>query len=496
VQFNGGGTVRLNPDQIYFDNGDVVTLTAIPNRGWVFDGWSGDLSGGDVAKVLTMTSNKTVTANFRLLQDASQIVSDDFNVCALDSTVWTFTDPQSDAEMTLTGSQVKLAVPAGTVHDVWDSGNGVPRIMQAAENKDFAIEAKFESVIAQKYQMQGVLIEADATNFIRINFQHNGNNTLFFGASFNNGIPRERFNQVIPDGAPLYLRVVRSGNLWAAFYSYDGEEWNTNSSMTFSFGLTVSKVGFFAGNAGDNAPAHTAVIDYFFNSASPIVPEDAVVNALPPITIVGEGSIVRTPACGNPIELVAIPAANWRFASWSGELTGSQNPVTVTAKGTERITAIFAPISGIQSDDFGSCTIDPAWSFVNPLNDAGYERVDNQKIAINVPEGSDHDVYPTGDPNTPINRAPRLMQPAADVDFELEAKFESALAERYQLQGLLVEADAKNFIRFNYQHDGVSPLIAAISFKDGQPTIHQMESIIMGAPMYLRVNRTGDLWTM
>ncbi|HRW07547.1 MAG TPA: DUF1349 domain-containing protein [Caldilineaceae bacterium] len=496
IQLNGGGTVRLNPDQIYFDNGDVVTLTAIPNRGWVFDGWSGDLTGGDVAKVLTMNSNKTVTANFRLLQDTSNIVSDDFNVCTLDSTLWSFTNPSGDATLTMSGSQVKLAVPGGTAHDVWDAGNNVPRIMQAADNQDFALETKFESVIDQRYQLQGVLIEADANNFIRINFQHNGSNTLFFGASFNNGAPRERFNQVIPDGAPLYLRVVRSGNLWAAFYSYNGEDWNTNSAMTFSYGLTVTKVGIFAGNAGETAPAHTAVVDYFFNSASPIAPEDPVVNALPPITIVGEGTVVRTPTCGNPIELVAVPADNWRFAGWSGDLTGTQNPVTVTAKGTERITATFAPVSGIQSDDFGACAIDPAWTFVNPLNDASYNRVDNQKIAIVVPADTDHDVYPNGNPNAPLNRAPRLMQPAADVDFELEAKFESALAEKYQLQGLLVEADTKNFLRFNYQHDGTSPVITAIGFTDGQPTTYQSESIIMAAPMYLRVNRSGDLWTM
>lgn len=496
VQRNGGGAVRLNPDQIYFNNGDVVTLTAIPNRGWVFDGWSGDVTSDDVAIVLTMDSHKTVVANFRLLQDESNIVSDDFNVCALNTERWNFTNPLGDATLEMTGSQVKIALPSATTHDVWDEGNNVPRIMQAASDTDFALEAKFESVIDQRYQLQGMLIEADSQNFIRINFQHNGTNTFLFGASFNNGTPRERFNQVIPDGAPLYLRVVRSGNIWAAFYSYDGEEWNTNSAMTFNYGLSVTNVGLFAGNAGNAAPAHTAVIDYFFNSASPIAPEDPAINALPPITIVGDGTVVRTPICGNPIELVAVPADNWRFVGWSGDLTGSQNPVTVTAKGTERISATFAPVSGIQSDDFGGCEIDPAWSFVNPKNDASYNRIDNQKIAIVVPADAEHDVYPTNDPNTPINRAPRLMQPAADVDFEIEAKFESAMAEKYQLQGLIVEADAKNFLRFNYQHDGISPAITAIGFIDGEPTIYQTDSIIMATPMYLRVNRVGDFWTM
>jgi uncharacterized repeat protein (TIGR02543 family) len=449
-----------------------------------------------VAKVLTMDGNKTVVANFRLLQDTSGIQSDDFNVCALNTTRWVYTDPLGDAKVDLSGNQVKLTVPGGTAHDVWDTNNSAPRIMQGANNTDFALEAKFESVIDKRYQLQGILVEADSNNFLRFNFQHNGNNTSVFAASFSNGVPRARFEQVIPNGAPLYLRVVRAGNLWAVFYSYNGEDWDTTSAMTFSHALAVTKVGLFVGNAGSNAPAHTGAIDYFFNSASPIVPEDPLVNALPPLTVVGEGTIIRTPSCGNPIELVAVPAANWRFAGWSGDLTGSQNPVTVTAKGTERITATFTPISGIASDDFGACTIDPAWTFVNPKNDATYNRVGNQQIAITVPADVEHDVYPTADPAAPINRAPRLMQPAVNVDFEIEAKFESPVTAKYQLQGLIVEQDAKNFLRFNYQHDGLSPMITAIGFQDGKAKPYQTATLVMGAPMYLRVNRTGDLWTL
>jgi len=41
--------------------------------------------------------------------------------------------------------------------------------------------------------------------------------------------------------------------------------------------LVVSQVGVFAGNFGSGgspAPAHTALVDYFFNTASPIIPED------------------------------------------------------------------------------------------------------------------------------------------------------------------------------------------------------------------------------
>jgi len=42
------------------------------------------------------------------------------------------------------------------------------------------------------------------------------------------------------------------------------------------------------------------------------------------------------------------------------------------------------------------------------------------------------------------------VPPAANnTDFELELKFESSLTTQYQMQGLIVEQDSINFIRFD-----------------------------------------------
>ena len=48
-----------------YNEGDVAILTASPNLGFEFDFWSGDITGGDNPAQLTMTSNKSVTANFK-----------------------------------------------------------------------------------------------------------------------------------------------------------------------------------------------------------------------------------------------------------------------------------------------------------------------------------------------------------------------------------------------------------------------------------------------
>jgi uncharacterized repeat protein (TIGR02543 family) len=60
----GQGSITLDPPGGTYDSGTEVTLTAAPDPGWQFDGWSGDLSGSQNPAVITMNANKSVTATF------------------------------------------------------------------------------------------------------------------------------------------------------------------------------------------------------------------------------------------------------------------------------------------------------------------------------------------------------------------------------------------------------------------------------------------------
>jgi uncharacterized repeat protein (TIGR02543 family) len=61
---SAGGTVRADPNPLFYDPGTVVTLTAMPAVGYKFSGWSGDLSGTANPATITMYANKTVVATF------------------------------------------------------------------------------------------------------------------------------------------------------------------------------------------------------------------------------------------------------------------------------------------------------------------------------------------------------------------------------------------------------------------------------------------------
>jgi hypothetical protein len=64
ITIQGSGTVTKSPDQPSYTYGQVVTLTAHPSSGWVFNQWGDDLTGNTNPATITMTGDKSVIANF------------------------------------------------------------------------------------------------------------------------------------------------------------------------------------------------------------------------------------------------------------------------------------------------------------------------------------------------------------------------------------------------------------------------------------------------
>ena len=59
-----------------------------------------------------------------------------------------------------------------------------------------------------------------------------------------------------------------------------------------------------------------------------------------------EEKVIKTGAntdynSGTILELTAIPLSGWRFKEWSGDITGTENPVQITINETKKITAVF-----------------------------------------------------------------------------------------------------------------------------------------------------------
>ena len=97
------------------------------------------------------------------------------------------------------------------------------------------------------------------------------------------------------------MRVQRQGDSWLQTYSNNGSTYN--SVGPFTHALTVTKVGPYIGNAGfpsNTAPAFTGLVDYFFNTAFPIVPEDGVAKQADQPVVVIPDKFVMNPSYPNP----------------------------------------------------------------------------------------------------------------------------------------------------------------------------------------------------
>jgi hypothetical protein len=101
VTIVGQGTVMLNPAGGIYDNGTVVTLTAVPNSGCNFMGWSGALTGSTNPETITMNADKNVTTTFNCPPDTpaasspadEAILAEGTVTVPLDTSI--FSDPDS-----------------------------------------------------------------------------------------------------------------------------------------------------------------------------------------------------------------------------------------------------------------------------------------------------------------------------------------------------------------------------------------------------------------
>ncbi|MFC2044663.1 hypothetical protein ACFLT8_05690 [Chloroflexota bacterium] len=73
VDVSEGGVLEVNeiapssyPAQYTFGNGESVVLEAIPDYQYVFNGWSGDLTGTANPSIIVMNCDENITADFSL----------------------------------------------------------------------------------------------------------------------------------------------------------------------------------------------------------------------------------------------------------------------------------------------------------------------------------------------------------------------------------------------------------------------------------------------
>lgn len=275
-----------------------------------------------------------------------ELISDDFNSCLLNSSVWQPNLP-GDVSYFMNGEQIELNVPAGVSHD-WSSPGGPPRLMQSSGNDDFGIEVKFSAAVTEIGQTQGVLLQEDSDTYARFAFEKTlAKGVLLYAQFMDDGAQVKAVSTELglPE-SPAYMRVTRAGSVWRWYYSVDGVAW-TVVKGNHTIEMSVVEAGFFVGNSasGGTPPAFKTAVDYFFNMAAPIDPEDGSPMSVT-INQIGTGTVTKQPnkpayICGEEVQISASTVPGWSFEGLTGDVTSTAPITNVTVNAPKFVTATF-----------------------------------------------------------------------------------------------------------------------------------------------------------
>jgi uncharacterized repeat protein (TIGR02543 family) len=255
-------------------------LTASASVGWSFAGWSGDASGTANPITVNMTGNKTVTATF-----TQNVYTLTVNIVGSGSVTRNNTGPNYHY-----GDAVRLmAIPSvGWSYDNWSgdlSGSVNPATLVIA--RDMSVTAYF---VAINYTLTVSVVGSGSVTL---------NDT---GPNYHYG------------DAVLLTAVPSTG------WSFQG--WSGNLTGSTNPATLVI--------AGNMSVAATFTQDQYTLTTN----------------TVGSGSVGKSPnqatyTWGTNVTLTASASVGWSFAGWSGDASGTANPITVNMTGNMSVAATF-----------------------------------------------------------------------------------------------------------------------------------------------------------
>ena len=276
-----------------FAQGSVTTVSAKPNTGYTFTNWAvnGVVVSTSASYQFTMAGNKTLVANYTAIPVGNFAVNLSSNPVAGGTT--------GGGGSFTTGTTVTVtATPNnGYTFTNWTEGGSV---VSTSSNYQFVLSANrtlvanFSIIPASQF---AVVLSSNPVN----GGANNGAGSYTAGTS---------------------VTVTATQNLGYTFTNWTEGGATVSTSPAYTFALTANRT----------LVANFAINTYTLSLSAP------------------NGSVSASPSQANYNYLTAvqlIPTANvgFVFTGWSGDATGSANPLTVTMNTNKSITAIFTAIT-------------------------------------------------------------------------------------------------------------------------------------------------------
>jgi len=302
-----GGEVL--PSEGEFVDGTTIEIEAIPNTGYLFERWEGDLVGSLNPTFLSMTNNRSVTAVF------------------------------SEAEIPLTINVVGQGTVEQTIisQEADQAAVTVTAPIQTEPEDTLKIPPKIDDSLQLQQDGRGLIDESIPNR--------EGQRT---------DIPDERVQtkdfpqqdiQAQARKAITTLRLTAVPDEGWQFSRWEGALTGSQNPDT----LTV-----------ENETAVTAVFE-----------EEAVNLFSLELNVQGQGFIEAVPDKlqynqGEEVTLTAVPESGWQFSEWTGDLSSSQNPETIIMDANKQIGSVFTQEGTSQLQVVQQPTQTVAGEFISP----------------------------------------------------------------------------------------------------------------------------------
>ena len=402
VTSTSGGSVTRKPELPVYSGNSLVTLTAIPVAAYGFIRWSGDATGSTNPLIVTLDTNKSITAVFASLALTVSTQGLGKATKVPDHALYSVGD-----QVTLTATPARWYVFSGWTDGVTNN----PRLVSIGENNAYTAVfmpiTPLETVTIGNVSrlapvgMPAVLV--DGTFILAESISVRGSARITLSATFANGTLRYTLDGSDPMPGSLYagpFSVDETSLLRTVAYNADFTRWVAGDPLTIVILPTLTGLTEGGGSVGIEPPAGA----YFSNELALVTATAnpgwtflqwlgdetgtnptvsvrmarnksvrAVFGTALNTTVVGAGSIVISPVSplhpyGSALQLTAVPTTGNYLAFWANAASGQTvNPLLFTVTNANpTVTAVFSSLGGTQtnaltviSDGRGQVTLTP-----------------------------------------------------------------------------------------------------------------------------------------
>jgi hypothetical protein len=293
VSITGPGNVTLDPPGGTYPAGTIVTVTATPDAGAVFDGFGADLTGSTSPQQLTVNSDRSVSASFTQHYTLSSAA---------------------------TGPGSVTLDPPGGVYPV-----GTTVTVTAVPDPD-TVFLGWSGAVAGNTNPESILMDADQSV--------TGSFATLYDVAFSSTGPGSL--SLDPPGgtypAGTIVTVTATPDAGAGFEGFTADLAGTTSPQQLTVDADKTVSGSFS--------------LLFVLTATPSGPGS--------VTLDPPGGLY--PA-GTSVTVAAVPDEATAFTGWSGDLAGTTNPESVLMDGAKSVTASFVPVHDVTLDVIGSGSV-------------------------------------------------------------------------------------------------------------------------------------------